>query len=318
MKDFLIGMEKGFVLALFLYLTLGATECPKIPGPNPTPTPTPSPTPIPLPLPTPVTCTFPQGVPQEDFKIVPNPKEFSLVVDQTIKENTTCVGVTDCTWGPENPQTYLSLMIKKLQEKGLCAGQHENGITDQISVARTCEAGVVWENYQPVNFGGTQHKARFYPGNVKDGWTVPKSCDMNKKPTPPPFDPSCGEPPRPPCPTPTPNCPPATSRIILSVRNQAAWIVDATPQYCNREWCGLNGFPNRNCCPLGPEGNELRATCEGKFSPYTWKFRGEVCDSSPICFTNNNPLQLKIPKSSGTGLVEVCNKDSICGTANVQ
>lgn len=290
-----------------------AASCPPVPQPpNPVPTPTPFPTPVPTPTPV-AKCFFPQGVPQEDYKLVPNPAQFSSVVDATIRENVqVCHGETDCDWGPADPQVYLSVMVKALQTKGLCAGQHEDGHSDQISVANSCAAGVTWENYQPVNFGGDIHKARFAKGNIMDGWQVPVSCgSVGPVPTPTPT-PVPGPTPTPtPTPTPVPpgqpaTCPPELTKFNpLAVRDQAAFIIDATPVTCVREWCNANGFPGVVCCPMGHEGDPQRAACEALFGPYEWTYQGSLCGGA-TCFNNNgNILQERIPKPTAGGVITV-------------
>lgn len=296
---------KHLAMIPFLFLLAANKNCPPpTPGPSPTPQPTPTPLPTPTPTPTPTTiCFFPQGVPQADYSELPNPGEFSEVVDQTIREHTVCEGATDCIWGSQDPQVYLAILVDSLQKKGFCAGQHENGKTDQISIAHSCSANTLWENYQPVNFGGVNHKARFAPGNVMSGWKVPVSCTGVPGPIPTPTPTPLPNP----TPTPTPqvNCPPSLDRIVLAVRSQAAYIVDATPQTSNRAWLDANGFAGRNFGPMGQEGSSQRPICEQLFAPYTWTFKNIACPND-VCWDNNgNNLQERIKKEAGGGLVTI-------------
>lgn len=245
-----------------------------IPSATPTATPLPTPVPTPSPVPTPTTsptarCSFPQGVPQEDFKEVTNPGQFSKVMDATIKELTTCAGETDCTWGPLDPQIYIKQLVVRLQEKGYCAGQHVDGDTDQISIALSCGANVVWENYQPVNFGGVQHKARFAPANVKSGWQVPVSCTgvppvTIPTPVPTPI----------PQPIPTPvvsGCTaPPVNKYVVDCRPKAGPFNDfcsATPKVHDSVYCA----PNVDCPYQGGEGSPQRIALEKACaSPVVW------------------------------------------------
>jgi hypothetical protein len=279
--------------------------------PKPTPVPTPVPTPIPTPVPTPTTCTFPQGVPQFDFRIVPNPREFSAIVDATIRENTFCSGETDCTWGPEDPQVYQDILIAALQRKGLCAGRHNPG-NDQISVARTCAAGVVWENYQPVNYGGVQHKARFASANVKDGWVVPRSCQSEvPPPTPPPTSPPTPTPEPTPAPTPTPGACPLMTFLKMDRKDLPGIlfpVIDVTPQGPDKARCLTIG-KDQDKCPLGPEGpnpedNAERIRCEIFYGPYAFSLNGHPCEEAGAgCFHHSpNPLNIKV---SGHGTLRV-------------
>ncbi len=288
-------MSKGL---LVVSLFLASVSCP-VPPPNPTPTPTPFPTPTPKPTPTPlpIVCSFPQGVPQEDFKLVPNPAEFSTIVDQTIRENTTCSGNTDCIWGNKDPQVYIKVMVEALRKKNLCVGQHTDNESDQISVSKSCNAGVTWENYQPVNFGGDFHKARFAPNNIRDGWQVPRSCTSTI-----------------PVPTPTPIpiqvCPSSIDKLNSKVRNQALWVVDFTPKTCDRNFCE-RVFPGNTCCDMGIEGTAQRSVCENLFGPYT-----ATCPRLD-CFPNDNPLQYKVRRSTTGGVLTLTSLSGVKGIASI-
>lgn len=301
---------------------------------NPIPTPTPIDPPISEPVdppvnPTPTQCTFPQGIPEQDYKLVPNPGKFSTIVDQTIRENTNCTGETDCTWGSENPQFYLRIMINALQQKGLCAGQHEDGVTDQISVAENCNAETTWENYQPVNFGGTQHKARFAPGNIKDGWQVPKSCNLNQKPPlDPPFEPACGDPPRPPCNPPEPqlNCNPHTGfrdiKVLTHVGNRLN--INTTPEGCNKDKCNELGWTGRNCCPLGRRGDE-QVKCENELvGSAIFTLLTQVPNNSVISLETNptSPFLgiMRINSNFQVAKIRVCGEKTpaVCTEAIIQ
>lgn len=296
------------VLALFL---AAKPSCP-IPNPQPTPSPTATPTPVPTPTPTPTPvpipqkCSFPQGVPESQFTKVSNPKQYNDIVNTCIRENVAfCDGATDCTWGPDDPQVYLAKMVACLQGSGFCAGQHSDGNSDQISVTKTCSPGITWENYQPVNFGGV-HKARF--NAAMDGWQVPVDCSSNPNPTPTPT------------PTPVLNCPSSVDRINVNIRNQAAWIIDATPQTCDKTWCDSHGFVGRNCCPLGQEGSDQRPLCEASFAPYNWSLNGNPCPNDN-CWLNGDPpniLQLRVPKAVTSGTVKVCITSGTCGQGVIQ
>ena len=300
-------------------LFLATASCPIKPMPNPTPEPTPIPTPTPTPVPTPTpiqSCSFPQGVPEDQFKQVTNPLTLASRVDSVIAEHTSCAIGSDCILGNSDPQFYLSSIINWLIEDGLCAGQHVDGQTDELSVALNCDANTIWESYHSVNFGNTTRRVAWNPGSARPAWTVPVSCDLKQKPTPPPFNPSCGEAPRPPCGS--VSCPTSVDRILVGIRDQAAWIVDATPQTCNKDWCNANGFAGRNCCPLGSEGSDQRPICESRFAPYNWFLNNVSCPNS-TCWLNGdppNPLQLRVPKGN-TGTVSVCS-GSICGSGTIQ
>ena len=109
--------------------------CPPAPGPTP-PTPTPTPPPG-------GSCSFPQGVPL----IGPGPEVASIrpVVMATLKRLSGCNESTDCPLPNDNQQSWQGKVTADLRAQGLCAGQHEDGKTDQIAVATQCN--VPWESY---------------------------------------------------------------------------------------------------------------------------------------------------------------------------
>jgi hypothetical protein len=228
-------------------------------------------------------------VPDADYVLVPNPLQFQEIVNTVVRENTTCSGETDCTWGPLDPQVYLAATIDGLHRKGLCAGQHVSGVTDQISVAASCEAGVVWENYYVVNFGGTNHKARFNaPG---DGWKIPLSCGGVVTPVPPTD------------PTPTPGWNPPPPLGLINSKNVGVNrpVIDATPKTKGTpEWCALYSTGGQNC-PGGSEANPTqRQQVETIWGPWMWEINGVNCIITGACFYDGgNPLRVVAPDSWG-------------------
>lgn len=139
-------------------------------------------------------------------------------------------------------------------------------------------------------------------------------CAVNPPPNPLPT-------PQPtPKPTPTPwippvhevVCPASLDRINLKVRDQAAWIVDATPKTCDREFCA-RVFPGNLCCDMGLEGGSDRPFCEQLFGPYEWSFGGIPCPTE-ACFSNGNPLQQRILKRAGSGVVSVKAANGVIGS----
>lgn len=137
---------------------------------------------------------------------------------------------------------------------------------------------------------------------------------MNPKPTPLPS-------PQPtPKPTPTPwvppvhevVCPSSLDRIIATVRDQAAWIVDATPKTCDKIFCD-RFFPGNSCCAMGGEGTSDRPFCEALFGPYDWSFNQIPCPTE-TCFSNGNPLQQRILKRAGSGAVTVKGANGTIGS----
>lgn len=268
------------------------------------------PVPVPTPTPTPSTkCSFPQGV-EDQLKEVPNPKTLASQLDQIISQHTGCAINSDCVLGQSDPQYYYAAMITWVQAAGLCAGQHNDGHTDEISINTTCNAGTTWENYHSVNYGDPR-KVSWSGGGARSGWIAPISCGLTP-PTPIPT-------PRP-TPTPTPpssSCIPMTQfgdgdqQLVLR-DNGGAYLVDATPKVKNAAYCApING---QLVCPLGPEGSTQRANCETWNGPYTWTY---VNSGSNFFNNNGNPLQIKIPKPTPGGLVTVTSRLGVQGFIQV-
>jgi hypothetical protein len=245
---------------------------------------------------------FPQGVPEEDYT---RHTALPALHDEI---NAAKVAITGCSVGStcyhgRTPQAFLAELAGELRKRGLWAGQHVEGNTDEIAIATSCTGQ--WESDHSTSFGD--------PAAVV--WSQ-KPADWGSKPCA--GDREHGDPPGLGCPgvgarayrgnwSITPNhCPaqaacPAMGRFQpLSVRQQAKTLVDATPVTCDTAWCHANGFPDRQCCPAAVEGQPR--PCETAWGPYTWTLDGVVCNGLPCtaggnCFSNNNPLQYAICRS---------------------
>jgi hypothetical protein len=60
--------------------------------------------------------------------------------------------------------------------------------------------------------------------------------------------------------------PPGLHHINLHLMggNKNRRVVDSTPIVCSGSYCSAVGFNGRGCCPLRPEGDPMRVTCEGE------------------------------------------------------
>lgn len=120
---------------------------------------------------------------------------------------------------------------------------------------------------------------------------------------------------------------PALSRINLVIHNRprpGKVVLDSTPITCDKEFCVKAGFTNRNCCPLGAEGQQARVDCEllvlgvdpddGIPGPH-WMFRG-----NGEIWKRENPFlaDVKFPPGGG-GTATVCNniKPVVCNSIRV-
>lgn len=133
-----------------------------VPVPTPLPTPTPPPTttqppapptttqppvPVPTPTPTPIPplagCRAPQG-----SWIDPQPAARTLQgqIKAVIVALSGCNDGSDCPLENDNLQSWQERVIAELRARGLCSGMHEDGVSDEITVAPICTAR--WEGYR--------------------------------------------------------------------------------------------------------------------------------------------------------------------------
>lgn len=256
--------------------------------PNPVPTPTPTPTPIPG------TCSIPDS--GATFITPRPPAQFSDVLNQTLQE---LYGgnVQSRVPIPVDMNTSLNQVVNALKKKGVCAGIQSGADEVCIFISPNKCQGYHTFTCDP---GCTSGVVGWAPGSVRDTW-------VGDLPVPEP--------------TPTPNlatCPSSLDKFNpLSVRDQSAWIVDATPQTCDRDWCHANGFPDRTCCPMGIEGDPQRHVCEQLFAPYSWFLNGSPCGGAD-CFNNNgNNLQERIPKPTPGGTISIKAANGVIESGNI-
>lgn len=293
---------KTLVLVSSLLL---AASCPiKPPVPGPSSTPTPAPTATPTPIPTPSACTIPD-VGADPLSPRP-PAQFTNQVNLMLVslyggDPQSRVVIN------ESLQVSLAKQVAALRALGICAGIQTGA--DEICIL---ENPGICQGYHTFTCGITCDKGvvGWAPGSVRDTWVgslppTPPVSTPTLKPTSTPIPvPTL-------TPTPVVNCPPSLDKIVIAVRDQASFIVDATPQTGNKDWCNANGFPGRNFCPMGVEGGDSRAFCENLFGPYTLACPGQNC------FLNNNPLQAKVTKPTPGGLVSFTAANQVSGSGQV-
>jgi hypothetical protein len=137
------------------------------------------------------------------------------------------------------------------------------------------------------------------------------------EPTPtPPSTGGCGNP-----------LPPSINRMNTKIHLKAPgrYTLDTTPLVGNKEYCVKIGFPDRNFCPVRPEGNKDRVACEtyavghaldtGRAGP-TWYRNGKLCTGQPNdC--ENHPDNQYLVWAYGDGYYEACTEDDVCGGVQV-
>jgi len=124
-----------------------------------------------------------------------------------------------------------------------------------------------------------------------------------------------------------PPAPPPLGRIQvgLLIVGSGRLILDSTPLVGpSADYCLQIGYTDgRRYCPVRPEGNPDRATCEaglmgrasdtGRIGP-TWKANGAPCSDgggSPSC--QNHPDNQYLVYAYGSGTFEACAQNGMCG-----
>ena len=131
-------------------------------------------------------CSFPQGVPNEDFIAAAcSYADTDPSVDAAV--NAVMVGLTGCGVSSDCPitgfagstadeicQSWFAAVTAELRAQGYCAGQHEVGATDEIAVSKTGCTGK-WYGYHICNYGGP--KVVWNPGARRGWWAInPAYC----------------------------------------------------------------------------------------------------------------------------------------------
>ncbi|MBL8918255.1 MAG: hypothetical protein JNJ54_05305 [Myxococcaceae bacterium] len=124
-----------------------------------------------------VGCTFPQGVPDPDYTAhATTSTTVGTTVNQVMSQLSGCPIGSDCVLAPAYPdaQTWFAAVTAALRARGLCAGQHEVGHTDEIAVSATGCTGL-WYGYHAYNYGGG--KVVWAPGANRGSWSIaPQHC----------------------------------------------------------------------------------------------------------------------------------------------
>jgi hypothetical protein len=108
-------------------------------------------------------CVIPQGV---RWRRVQGSPGFTAEINAALKTLTGCEVNSDCRvpWGD---QAFFAAVAAELRKQGLCAGQHDEGATDEIAVgARPGEV----EGHHVYNYGGG--RVAWAPGSYRDTWVA--------------------------------------------------------------------------------------------------------------------------------------------------
>jgi hypothetical protein len=122
--------------------------------------------------------------------------------------------------------------------------------------------------------------------------------------------------------------PPALARINVKVhlRGSAAWTLDSTPLVGpDAAYCASIGFPDRDVCPVRPEGNPERSACElyamgravdtGRPGP-TWYHGASLCKGGTTGCENHSDNQYLLRVFTG-GNFRACSRSGVCGDVDV-
>ncbi len=303
--------------------TPAPTPTPTPPPTTPPPTPSPIPTPVPTPTqPPPAGCSIdgPPGAPLANYRNVLGAEVNAAMA--ALRPDCQVGGT--CLLGDEPLQAWMRRVAVELRRRGLCAGQHEPGVTDELAVATTAAAPREgWhvaagnDSPGPVPPGGVRRTVVWAPGAARGAYAVPAAPSPSPTPGPTPTV----------APTPTPGptveaCaaprPPALAKIKVKVhmRTKRQTLVDSTPLIGpDAAYCRLIGYTDgRSFCPTRTEGQPDRGACEHQVMV-------EARWSGPAgSFVNDeNWLQWIVPRGTG-GLVKLCGgpTGAICGSIEVE
>lgn len=122
-------------------------------------------------------CAFPQGVPDADYTgHTTTSTSVGNTVNQVMSQLSGCPVGSDCVLAPTyaDAQAWFAAVTAALRARGLCAGQHEVGHTDEIAVSDTGCTGL-WYGYHAYNYGGG--KVVWAPGANRGSWSIaPQHC----------------------------------------------------------------------------------------------------------------------------------------------
>jgi hypothetical protein len=89
---------------------------------------------------------------------------FTEEINRALKATTGCDVRSDCRVRMSD-QDFFATVAAELRKGGLCAGQHDDGATDEIAVGSS--PGEV-EGYHVYNYGGG--RVAWAPGSYRDTW----------------------------------------------------------------------------------------------------------------------------------------------------
>lgn len=97
---------------------------------------------------------FPQGIPDNEILVVPGiPTLYNEVNQEIAAMFPNChIGDARCDGQGYSPQAFFAVLNQRLRARGLWAGQHRDGVSDEMTVARACSDP--WENFHAWAYDG--------------------------------------------------------------------------------------------------------------------------------------------------------------------
>lgn len=280
------------------------------------------PPPPPNPQPT-LGCTAPQGS-------WVRPKPTTLVaraeIVKVLRELGGCTEGSSCPLPHDNQQSWQAKVVAELRARGLCAGQHEEGITDEIAVIPLggSQCGR-WEAYKVFACTpprpGEPSTLDTCPmvGRGKVRWAIPSEsytpgpeCEWLPAPTV--------------CDSPTPG-PLGRWEVKVHVRGPNWTTYDSTPLVGpDADFCKAIGYTDgRWYCPPRTEGGAeaqaeigaCNALVVGDPTNYpAWYWNERLVPSGGLdegVVHDENPYHLLV-RPELRGSIKVCSQSSVCGS----
>lgn len=178
-----------------------------------------------------------------------------------------CTEGSDCPLPVDNQQSWIAKVAAELRKRGLCAGQHEDGVTDEIAVQpQGWDPALRWEAYKIYNCGPTlpsdppnfdicplKGRGKVRWAVASDSWSAPEGATQPPAPSPAPTPPpSAAE-----CPLQFPLPQPYSVGLRVETHGTSGQQYDATPFVMGPSSAipppGWTGACRTQQCDLSPE-----------------------------------------------------------------
>lgn len=287
------------------------------PGPSPTPKPTGIPGPTPPPTPPPAGPSWPGDI-DAACRRQGADGMFRARVDAAV-DAAERAGVVRFPWVGDEVALFTAINPYIYQQR-LATGVYG---TEELAI-QDLTGSTFSENYDLLL---ADHSRRSGPGAYRSTCAPATRSSPVPGATPGPMPtPTPGGTP---VPTPSPSLPPVAGCPFTQMDFLAhgRWFnlhsaqgpgnrsnQDVTPQVCLRDKCAEIGFPGRECCPSGAEGDPNRGKCDVEMSRPFWTIHGQFCGAGGEHGLGDNELR---NCTVGSGAIRVCSEgSSLCAEVN--